>query len=577
LKKNVSLDYNPYLRQTIIKLNDKDPKNHDKTMDIKSKSFIVNYQNKQLQDWMEYLPELLNYEMNGYDFNLNFRGRQVEFEQLQKIFKDLIEKKHVELYHLKKYQDVKEKCILAEKIYKSVESCSIDCFKEITSAFIEESETKPLFDESSRFNFYVHPIGLCDTIKEVKTSMLESLSDNSYYKEFVIETLDNLEGKNFIDIPTVLVVLIEQMINKDLEDKVYQVMKQNNLKHNQVFFYSNNQHNKNKLTSLAKELNFKQMQLIDKNSDYKILKDYLDIYPMTNYIRDCIERFKDLDKQLLDVYDEEIKETEDKKDNILKKISDVDNSINTCDDALKKLSLDTYVLGLNTFEKYKDEFIKSIKTWNKSKADITSENMMERYLGYFENDIFVKRFNDFKKNVEKSFINMQNTIKKEKLDIFNLTGLSAPEIDKPIEMASYEEFEGQLNDLLSVFRSPDKSEEREVKSSGWNITRSLHIDETKTVVDQTWILESWRQKAIEVLGPIISKICDWYEKELVDLEETLKTVYGSLIENEQGLKKVQRSDLGNGMSEGDRKYQEIIDYYNNFKKDFKKLKEEDNE
>ena len=71
------LSYNPYLRETIVKFNGKDPKIN---------SQIEKYQKCKIQDWIDDLPMIFHDEMNGYGFEFQFSGVEEDFYRIQKSF-----------------------------------------------------------------------------------------------------------------------------------------------------------------------------------------------------------------------------------------------------------------------------------------------------------------------------------------------------------------------------------------------------------------------------------------------------------------------------------------------------------
>ena len=60
-----NLSYNPYLVKTEIKFNNNKPRIN---------SLVEKYQNEKLQSWIQQLPQIFHDEMNGYDFDLLFKG-----------------------------------------------------------------------------------------------------------------------------------------------------------------------------------------------------------------------------------------------------------------------------------------------------------------------------------------------------------------------------------------------------------------------------------------------------------------------------------------------------------------------
>ena len=75
---NAELSYNPYLKETDIRFNGQPPRVN---------SLVEKYQNMNLQSWISRIPKIFYDEMNGYYFELDFTGTQLDFEALCNTFR----------------------------------------------------------------------------------------------------------------------------------------------------------------------------------------------------------------------------------------------------------------------------------------------------------------------------------------------------------------------------------------------------------------------------------------------------------------------------------------------------------
>ena len=71
------LVYNPYLGETDIKFNGQSPKIN---------SLVEKYQGEILNDWIDRIPQIFHDEMNGYGFELDFSGTELDCKNLQATF-----------------------------------------------------------------------------------------------------------------------------------------------------------------------------------------------------------------------------------------------------------------------------------------------------------------------------------------------------------------------------------------------------------------------------------------------------------------------------------------------------------
>lgn len=69
------LSYNPYLQETEIRFNGQSPRIN---------SHVEKYLDKKLQTWIHKLPYIFRDEMNGYGFELEFSGTELDYEEDRK-------------------------------------------------------------------------------------------------------------------------------------------------------------------------------------------------------------------------------------------------------------------------------------------------------------------------------------------------------------------------------------------------------------------------------------------------------------------------------------------------------------
>lgn len=74
---HADLEYNPYLLETKVSFNGNPPRIN---------SLIEKYQNEKLQTWVKKIPGIFYDEMNGYDFELDFSGTELDFEEVKQSF-----------------------------------------------------------------------------------------------------------------------------------------------------------------------------------------------------------------------------------------------------------------------------------------------------------------------------------------------------------------------------------------------------------------------------------------------------------------------------------------------------------
>ena len=123
------LIYNPYLLETDVRFNGNPPRIN---------SLVEKYQGEKLQTWVNDIPSIFYDEMNGYDFELDFSGTELDFEELRKSFIQAgVGKDLVQLFHKGELGSRHEK------------SLAIDCFLQ----WLDDTPNRK-FDKASFRNKY---------------------------------------------------------------------------------------------------------------------------------------------------------------------------------------------------------------------------------------------------------------------------------------------------------------------------------------------------------------------------------------------------------------------------------------
>lgn len=107
------LAYNPYLLETEVRFNNMSPRIN---------SLVEKYKNEKLQTWISKVPSVFYDEMNGYYFELDFSGTNLDFEELKKSFMQAgVGKDLVQLFHKGDLAERREKLHEIEELLKWLE------------------------------------------------------------------------------------------------------------------------------------------------------------------------------------------------------------------------------------------------------------------------------------------------------------------------------------------------------------------------------------------------------------------------------------------------------------------------
>lgn len=90
-KIRAELEYNPYLQTTKVLFNGNEPRIN---------SLVEKYRGFILSDWVQEIPSIFHDEMNGYDFELEFTGTELDFEEVKRAFaEEGITEEQVRVFH----------------------------------------------------------------------------------------------------------------------------------------------------------------------------------------------------------------------------------------------------------------------------------------------------------------------------------------------------------------------------------------------------------------------------------------------------------------------------------------------
>ena len=178
---NAELSYNPYLMETNIRFNGQPPRIN---------SLVEKYQNMSLQSWISRIPKIFYDEMNGYYFELDFTGTELDYEVLCNTFRRAgITNEIVPIVHKQCLEDRITKQNEMEKLLGWLETNPNNRFD--YDAF--RAENSELFDGGYSYVF-VHGRGLDDAIlKDMNVSVLVNLAVlNNAFRVIFLEILSNV-------------------------------------------------------------------------------------------------------------------------------------------------------------------------------------------------------------------------------------------------------------------------------------------------------------------------------------------------------------------------------------------------
>lgn len=479
------LSYNPYLLETNIKFNGKIPRIN---------SLVEKYQQNVLQDWVMRIPSIFYDEMNGYDFELEFSGTAVDYEDVKDAFlKDGVDETQVKIFHKNELDCRFSKVQLIEKLLEWFEKNRNRKFDYIL--FMEENE-------ENFHNFYGYVVingsGDIETPFEEYRISMERVDD--------VHELDKAELYH-----TPLLLYIDQNTLKKLKDNLQYLFARKDVKQEQLFFLIQPPLNTAVIERTIKDLGVASPQVVTSVSD-DLVKKYLEIYPVTDYINNSIKLLKNVETRITDQISQENKQSTITNRTIHKQIDELE-------DILKRLKLsaekfanrDNFELSMEMWNA-KTWLMDSIKTWKNKKIKITKENEAVNISREFD-EVLHKLYNSFVQQISDAADVAQDAIETEYKEWYQQAAFDidyAPNIDKmktmehkPLPMIAEqvlklkeERYVMPKEDIFGLF----------FKSSGEK--------ELQPVLEVTYYYQKWRDYAVGVIEPIADEIIKEYETAL---------------------------------------------------------------
>ena len=486
---NAELQYNPYLLETEVKFNGQDPKIN---------SQIEKYEKQLLADWVREVPKMFYDEMNGYDFDLFFSGTEYDFQKLQQTFISLgVTPDQVRLIMRNELEDAE---IKSNEIRELIEwlrenrnrQFDFDDFCDANRSLLEET-------------FSCIVIRGKDEVPKDLTFTLEN-----------VKSVDEIAGTNLTYVPVVFVIEAEtiQLFRNDL----LALLGRKDVEQNQLFFCISPIMDKEYVVRFISDLGIEEPQIISRIDDGNVAT-YIKNYPMVAYVGEVIRVFEDKVKTL----DDHLKA---KNEQSVIENAEVYEQISELDDVIEKIKasdmcfadLDNYSEG-NRFNDLKIELEEMIRKWKSRKTKVVGDVEIDRNSTEYEQEI-ARYLGEFYRKAIEHFGFEKEKIEREFSEIYLRQPLDSEYKLEGLEVIIPDNVE--VNGIKSVLL--ELQEERyEEKTDFLDFFKANSSTEPKELVRVvTCYLEKWREKAIELVIPVV-------EQYISESQENLKGYYNELV------------------------------------------------
>lgn len=524
---NAELQHNPYLLETEVKFNGQEPKIN---------SQIEKFENKLLADWVRDVPRMFYDEMNGYDFDLFFSGTEYDFQKLQQTFISLgVTPDQVRLIMRNELEDAEIKSNeirdLIEWLRKNRNrQFDFDDFCDANRSLLEET-------------FSCIVIRGKDEVPEDLTFTLEN-----------VKSVDEIAGTNLTYVPVVFVIEAEtiQLFRNDL----LALLGRKDVEQNQLFFCISPAMDKEYVVRFISDLGIEEPQIISQIDDGNVAT-YIKNYPMVAYVGEVIRVFEDEVNTLDDHLKAKNEQSAIENAEVYEQISELEHVIEKVKVSdMRFVDLDNYSGG-NRFNDLKTELKEMIRKWKSRKTKVVGDVEIDRNSTEYEQEL-ARYLGEFYRKAIEHFGFEKERIEREFSEIYLRQPLDSEYKPEGLEVTIPDNVE--VNGIKSVLL--ELQEERyEEKTDFLDFFKAKSSTEPKELVRVvTCYLEKWREKAIELVIPVVEQYISESQENLKGYYDELARKYHAKLSELHELKVNEKNGIASQLSEDERMLQADNDW-----------------
>ena len=335
------LSYNPYISELKVQFNGHPPRIN---------SMIEKYQRRPLQDWIAEIPQIFHDEMNGYGFQLDFYGTELDFDEVKNAFlKAVVSEREVQI-SLKNELECRE--VKIEKLRVLHEWLSEYRYRNFA------------YDKFKADN---HDILEADFVGIV----LHGNSVKPNLRGVSVENVDSIKELECTDLThTPILYCITRENTATLHKDINYLRKRKDTADDQLFFCVSKDENIGNIKRLLNDIGIAGPVIVrDINDD--LVRKYFLIYPFTDHINSAIECFRNAIENVSEIINKDNEKSKlngDRTHDLLAEINEKADKIRNCDSAVINSDKPEY---LHEYDELVSDFIDKISNWESRKTKIT--------------------------------------------------------------------------------------------------------------------------------------------------------------------------------------------------------------
>jgi hypothetical protein len=534
------LSYNPYLRETKVRFNGQNPKIN---------SLVEKYQSGRLQAWVKQVPSVFFDEMNGFDFELDFSGTKVDFEDVTNAFVELGVSDEQVRISLK--NELESSLVKSKRIQELLAWLKKNPNRKFDNKRFKATN-RELFDESYSYIL-------------VRGSNIEvALFDRIKVSVENVESTEELNNTELVNTPVLF--YLDELTIRDFRKNLNLLLNREDVANEQLFFLVHPAINSAQVERTIKDNGVLYPYIVTSIED-EAIKRFFEIYPVTSFVRHAIKAFNTEINEIGNLLAEENEQSKIANSETLDYIGELESNLTRLKNAKEMYEQRENQDFSIDLENAKSELIYRITNWRINKTKITKDEEavriskefdaeLKQYFGYYLSllqDAFVKEG----ERIERTFREWYQTAEFEanfraenvSLPVFNEYDIAS--IDTILLGLKEESYSQPKNDLLDVFFGQPDTEP---------------IGLVKVVV---YSYQEWRVHAVEKVLPVseraieerVSAICKYSDEVANTYIEHLDELIERQIE--------ERENAAAQLSENEKKLQIDNDWLASFKEQVK--------
>ena len=513
------LSYNPYLQETQIRFNGQSPRIN---------SHVEKYLDKKLQTWIHELPLIFRDEMNGYDFELEFTGTKLDYEELKRSFSNAgVSDAQVHIFHKNELDERDDKLKKIDQLLTWLDETSNRRY----SIKTVRSENYDLLDADYEY------IILHGRVTDSSTFDALHISIEN------VDHLEELNDTNLHNIPILYVIDKDSVVlmKKDLRA----LQKRADISYDQIFFRISPSLSEEKIVREISDLGIPDPQVVQSADDPAVIK-YFELFPFTDYIRDTVKLFKGQIISLREGLTAEINETKSENQEQYQQIDQLDT-----ENACLKESLDKFINPDRTdfstfFQSPVDDVKNKITGWRNNKTKITRPEEAVKVSREFDRYIQIL-YQDYLRKMHMILSRSAKTVQVQMRNWYEIANADKDFIAERIPSPDYtfDSIPQIQNELLNLKEEAYVTPKEDILGKFFKQSTD---SQTESVLETTFYYAWWRTYALSKTEPYLYNIYTTCVEKLNSYFDQLASVYKEHLLTLVGEKEAAKYSLSTQLS-----------------------------